>query len=129
MSHADVESLPAAAGALIGGVRAAVALGAPLIASDDHDLYLSRSAFAQLESLVAFVPDPLGLVRLRVVDDDAWEIIAGAELAPAGAAALDLLDSADPRHRIAAEELIANACLDHLRRAPRLSGGQPSPTT
>lgn len=109
MSQADVESLPAAAGALIGGMRAAIAFGAPLIASDDHDLYLSRSAFAQLEPLVAFVPDPLGLVRLRVVDDVAWGIIAGGELAPRGAVALDLLDSADPRHWIAAEELVANA--------------------
>jgi len=109
MSKADVESLPAAAGALIGGVSAAIALGAPLIAADDHDVYLSRSAFARLESLVAFVPDPLGLVRLRVVDDDAWGIISGGELAPRGAVALDLLDSADPRHWIAAEELVANA--------------------
>lgn len=109
MSRADVESLPAAAGALVGGVSAAVELGAPLIAADDHDRYLSRSAFAQLESLVAFVPDPLGPVRLRVVDDDAWGIISGGEQAPRGAVALDLLDSADPRHWIAAEELIASA--------------------
>jgi hypothetical protein len=109
MSRADVESLPAAGGALLGGVRAAVAFGAPLVAADDHDLYLSRSAFAQLESLVAFVPDPLGPVRLRVVDDDAWGMISGGELAPRGAVALDLLDSADPRHWLAAEELVGNA--------------------
>ncbi len=127
MSQADVDSLPAAARALFGGVRAAVALGAPLIAADDHDLYLSRSAFAELESLVAFVPDPLGLVRLRVVGDDAWGIIAGGGRAPRGAVALDLLDSADPRHWIAAEELVAHAGLDHSRVAPGMSGGQPPP--
>ena len=129
MSHADVESLPAAAGALLGGVRAAVALGAPLIAAYDHDLYLPRSAFAELESLVAFVPDPLGLVRLRVVGDDAWRIISGGGMAPRGAVALDLLDTADPRHWIAAEELVAHAGLDHPRGAPRVSGGQPPPNS
>ncbi|MFZ1490014.1 MAG: hypothetical protein WAS51_08730 [Ilumatobacteraceae bacterium] len=109
MSQADVESLPDAVGALISGVRAAIEFGASLIAADDRDLYLSRSALGQLDSLVAAVPDSLGRIRLRVVDDDAWEIIAGGELAPRGAVALDLLDSADPRRWIAAEGLAADA--------------------
>jgi hypothetical protein len=93
MGEADFESLPGAVGALM----------------DDRDLYLSRSAFGQLDSLVAAVPDPLGEIRLRVVDDDAWGIIAGGEFAPRGAVVLDLLDSADPRHWIAAEGLVADA--------------------
>lgn len=109
MSQADFESLPRAVGALMSGVRAAIELGASLIASDDHDLYLSRRAFDQLVSLVAAVPDSLGQIRLRVVDDDAWEIMSGGEFAPRGAVALDLLDSADPRHWIAAEGLVADA--------------------
>jgi hypothetical protein len=109
MSQADLESLPRAAGALASGVRGAIAVGVSLIASDDHDLYLSRSAFGQLDSLVAVVRDPLGPIRLRVVDDDAWAIIPPGESAPRGAVALDLLDSADPRHWIAAEELLADA--------------------
>ncbi|QQS24621.1 MAG: helix-turn-helix domain-containing protein [Actinomycetota bacterium] len=109
MSQADVESLPDAVGALISGVRAAIEFGASLVAADDRDLYLSRSALGQLDSLVAAVPDSLGRIRLRVVDDDAWEIIAGGELAPRGAVALDLLDSADPRRWIAAEGLAADA--------------------
>ena len=91
------------------GVRAAIEFGASLIAADDRDLYLSCSAFDQLDSLVAVVPNSLGLTRLRVVDDDAWEIIPGGAFAPRGATALDLLDSADPRHWIAAEGLVAGA--------------------
>ena len=109
MSQADVESLPGAVGALMSGVRAAIEFGAPLVAADDRDLYLSRAAFDQLDSLVATIPDSLGQIRLRVVDDAAWAIISGGELAPRGAVALDLLDSADPRHWIAAEGLVADA--------------------
>lgn len=109
MSWADVESLPGAVGALISGVRAAIEFGASLIAADDRDLYLSRRAFGQLGSVVAAVPDALGRVRLRVIDDDAWGIISGGEVAPRGAVALDLLDSADPRHWIAAEGLVGDA--------------------
>lgn len=91
------------------GVRAAIELGRSLIASDDRDLHLSRSAFDQLDSLVAVIPDSLGQTRLRVVDDDVWGIVSGGEFAPRGAVALDLLDSADPRHRIAAAGLVADA--------------------
>lgn len=109
MSQADLESLPRAVGALASGLRGAIALGASLLDSDDHDLYLSRSAFGQLDSLVAVVRDPLGSIRLRVVDDDAWAIIPPGASAPRGAVALDLLDSADPRHWIAAEELVDDA--------------------
>ena len=109
MGEADFESLPGAVGALMGGVRAAIELGASLIPADDRDLYLSRSAFGQLDSLVAAVPGPLGRIRLRVVDDDAWGIISGGEFAPRGAVALDLLDSSDPRRWIAAEGLVADA--------------------
>jgi excisionase family DNA binding protein len=109
MSRADVEALPGAVGALDGGVRAAVALGTPLVASDERDLYLPRSAFGELGSRVAVVLDPLGPVRVRVVDDDAWALIPLDKLAPRGAIALDLLDSSDPRHWIAAEALLANA--------------------
>jgi hypothetical protein len=106
MSRADVDSLPRVAGALEGGVSAAIALGASLVASDHRDLYLSRDMYERLESLVALVVSPLGPIRLRVVDDDAWEFIPHADVAPRAAVALDLLDSADPRHWIAAEALI-----------------------
>ena len=109
MSEADVESLPGAVGALMSGVRAAIEFGASLIVAGDRDIYLSRSAFGRLDSLVAAVPDSLGRIRLRVVDDDVWGIISGSGLAPRGAVALDLLDSADPRHWVAAERLVGDA--------------------
>lgn len=108
MSRADVDALSGAVGALDGGVRAAIALGSPLVVSDERDLYLPRSAFTELDLHVAVVPDPLGPARLRVVDDDAWAIIPLDKLAPRGAIALDLLDSSDPRHWIAAEALLAD---------------------
>lgn len=109
MSKADLESLPRGCGALVGGVQGAIEYGAPLSAGEDSDLYLSRRAFEQLGSRVAYVADPLGPIRLRVVDDDAWDVIQANELAPLGAVALDLLDSADPRHWVAAELLIVDA--------------------
>jgi excisionase family DNA binding protein len=109
MSRADVDALSGAVGALDGGVRAAIALGSPLAASDERDVYLPRSAFGELGSRVAVVPDPLGPIRLRVVDDDAWSLIPLDKRAPRGAIALDLLDSGDPRHWIAAEGLLADA--------------------
>lgn len=71
MSQFDFESLPGAGGALMSGGRAAIEFGASLIAAEDGDLNVSRSAFDQLGSLDAVVPDPLGLTRLRVADDDA----------------------------------------------------------
>jgi hypothetical protein len=74
--------------------------------ADGADLYLPEGAFGQLTSDVAFVVDPLGAVRLRIVDDEAWALVPPGELAPRAAVALDLLDSADPRHWIAAERLM-----------------------
>jgi len=106
MGAANVASLPRLFGAVVGGVRAAIAHGSSLVDASRSDLYLSERAFASLASRVAFVADPLGAVRLRVVDDEAWALIPAGELAPRPAVALDLLDSADPRHWIAAEQLL-----------------------
>ena len=106
MSKADVDSVPHLSNALVGGVRGAVGHGASLVDDGSIDLYLAGRAFDGLASVVAYVINPLGSIRLRVVDDDAWEIIPAGPLAPPGAVALDLLESADPRHRIAAAELL-----------------------
>ena len=106
MSKADVDSVPHLSNALVGGVRGAVGHGASLVDDGSRDLYLAGRAFDGLAAVVAYVIDPLGSIRLRVVDDDAWEIIPAGPLAPPGAVALDLLESADPRHRIAAAELL-----------------------
>jgi hypothetical protein len=106
MGAANVAALPRLVGALVGGVRGAIQHGSSLSVDGGSDLYLSEAAFAGLAPRVAFVADPLGPVRLRVVDDGAWALVPAGGLAPRSAVALDLLDSADPRHWIAAEQLL-----------------------
>lgn len=108
MSAADVESLVARVGALTSGVRAAIAYGELLADDGSADLYVPRSALRSLGSIVAFVPDPLGKVSLRVVEDDVWMAAERSSVdghAASGAVALDLLESGDPRHWVAAEHL------------------------
>jgi hypothetical protein len=106
MSRADSDSLLEMAGALPGGVRAAIDLGAELAQDDSVDLHLSAKSFYGLEAQIAIVPDSAGRVVLRVVDDDAWHLIPQGVVAPRNAVALDLLESSDPRHWIAAEHLV-----------------------
>jgi hypothetical protein len=106
MSRADSDSLPEMVGALRSGVRAAIDLGAELAQDDGVDLYLSAKSFHGLEARIAFVPDAAGRVVLRVVDDDAWNLIPDGAVAPRNAVALDLLESGDPRHWIAGEHLV-----------------------
>jgi hypothetical protein len=111
MSRADIEVLRSRFGALVGGAQAAVAYGELLAVEDAQvDLYLSRAASVAMSAMVALVDDPLGAVSLRVVDDDSWAVVDGssseiAGVAPRGAVVLDLLESGDPRHWIAAEHL------------------------
>ena len=105
MSRADVGALPEMVGALIGGVRAAIDLGEQLALDDSVDLYLPVKSFRGLDARVAFVPDAAGRVALRAVDDDAWQLIPKGAVAPRNAVALDLLESGDPRHWIAGEDL------------------------
>ncbi len=106
MSRADSDSLLEMVGALLGGVRAAIDLGAELAQDDSVDLYLSAKSFYGLGARIAFVPDSAGRVVLRVVDDDAWNLIPEGVFAPRNAVALDLLESGDPRHWIAGEDLV-----------------------
>lgn len=105
MSRADVVALPEMVGAMLGGVRAAIDLGEQLAPDDNVDLYISAKSFAGLAERVAFVTDAAGHIALRVVDDEAWRLLPKGALAPQAAVALDLLDSGDPRHWIAAEHL------------------------
>lgn len=95
-----------------------------LLASGHRDLYLSRDRYDGLESSVALVVNPPGPIRLRVVDDDAWELIPRADWAPRAAVALDLLDSADPRNWIAAEALVAPTT-SAVRRSRTVSSNRP----
>ena len=119
MSRADSASLPEMAGALIGGVAAAIAYGEKLSLDDSVDLYLPAEAFRGLDARVAFVPTAAGRVALRVVDDDAWHLIPEGAAAPRNAVALDLLESGDPRHWIAGEHLVD-------RKAPTARSSPPS---
>lgn len=105
MSRADLAALPELVGAVLGGVRAAIELGEQLADDDSVYLYLSATSFAGLDELVAYVPDVAGRIALRVVDDAAWGLLPKSALAPPAAVALDLLESGDPRHWIAAEHL------------------------
>ncbi len=105
MSRADVVALPEMVGAMLGGVRAAIDLSEQLALDDNVDLYLSAKSFARLDERFALVPDAGGRIALRVVDDEAWQLLPKGALAPQAAVALDLLDSGDPRHWISAEHL------------------------
>lgn len=106
MSRADVAALPEMVGAMLGGVRAAIDLGEQLAADENMDVYLSAGSFADLDELVAYVPDATGRIALRVVDDRAWGLLPKGALAPQAAVALDLLESGDPRHWTSAEHLV-----------------------
>jgi excisionase family DNA binding protein len=116
MSAADLEFVSRHEGSMVSGVAAAVGLGEQLQAVPGAaDLYVSASAHGLLGSLVAAVPDQLGGIALRVVPDEAWVFVeavssgkdeAGHRLAPRAAVALDLMESGDPRHWVAAENLI-----------------------
>ena len=107
MSRADSGALPEMVNVMIGGVHAAVNFDEQLALDANVDLYLSATSFHDLHTRVAFVPDSEGRVALRVVDDDAWQLIPNGAFAPKNAVALDLLESGDPRHWIAAEHLAA----------------------
>ena len=115
MSSADAAYLVSDLGAVESGVAAAVNHGQPLqVEGAEIDLYLSDQVHERLGSAVVAVEDPLGSVVLRVVSDEVWndvEVSAarydkGGLIAPAAAAALDLMDSGDARHWVAAENLV-----------------------
>jgi excisionase family DNA binding protein len=117
MSVAEADHLLDSGGAVQSGVAAAIVHGELLSADGaEIDLYVSHELYESLRSLVAAVEDPLGSVVLRVVPDDIWPQVRDAAgksgdgrlVAPAAAVALDLMDSGDPRHWVAAEHLLAS---------------------
>ena len=117
MSVAEADHLQGRSGAVQSGVAAAIVHGELLSADGaEIDLYVSHELYEALHSLVAAVEDPLGSVVLRVVADDIWPQVRnvasesgdGHLVAPAAAVALDLMDSGDPRHWVAAERLLAS---------------------
>ncbi len=116
MSAADAAYVVSELGAVESGIAGAVFHGELLQAGEgaEQDLYVSHRMHDGLASVVAAVEDPLGSVVLRVVSDEAWpevEVLASKPggrrlVAPAAAVALDLMDSGDARHWVAAENLV-----------------------
>ncbi len=114
MSQADAEYLSLQPGVLIGGIEGAITNGQPLV--DDPQrawIYVPAELFADLDSRVAAVPDPLGGIVLRVVPPEISPMLSASANgspapAPPAAVALDLMESADPRHWLAAEQLIGS---------------------
>ncbi len=94
---------------------AAVEFGEPFqVVVGEADLYVSAVVHDQLDSLVSAVSDQLGEVVIRLIRVDVWDGVIGAAessdgpmYAPRAAVALDLMDSGDPRHWVAAEYLIS----------------------
>ncbi len=115
MSLAAAAHLVDVSGAVQSGVAAAVSYGEPLSADGaEVDLYVPEELAERLASIVAAVPDPLGPIVVRVVGEQSWPSLiaasgfdAGHRVAPRAAVALDLMDSGDPRHWLAAENLVA----------------------
>lgn len=116
MSAADLAFIKHSDRAIVSGVVAAIDFGELLQPEPSGaDLYVPVSFDHELGSLIAAVPDQLGSVVLRLVPDEIWPYVeslavvldgAGHRLAPPAAVALDLMDSGDPRHWVAAEYLI-----------------------
>ena len=115
VSGSDAEFLASHDAVAVSGVAAAIEMGEPLaVAARGMELYMAESFHEHLGSVVALVADPLGDLTVRVVQDDAWDLVMGASqkadggvrLAPRAAVALDLMASADPRHWIAAQHLL-----------------------
>ena len=116
MSSADHDYLASDRRAMVGGAAAAAEYGhgGQAVPGEAH-LYMASELHRSFDGLVAALPDPLGSVVVRVVPDDMWESVYSLgeseldgrrKLAPPAAVALDLMESGDPRHWVAAEELI-----------------------
>ena len=115
MSAADLDQLSGRQDVIVSGVVAAAEFGElvqPI--PGEADLYVSAELHDKLGSVVAAVLDQLGGVVIRAVHGHAWprasaagEGLAesGRYLAPRSAVALDLMESGDPRHWLAAENL------------------------
>ncbi len=116
MSSADQDFLSKDARVLVSGVAAAAGYseGVRVVLHEAH-LYMAHDLHRDLGAVVAAVPDPLGLIVVRVIPEDLWsqvyalgesDVDSGLRLAPRSAVALDLMESGDPRYWVAAENLI-----------------------
>jgi len=91
-----------------GGVSAAAAIGADIVAQGEFEGYVSSRHISELVS--AFGMDQQGErpnVVLRVVDDSLWPFEPGQRVAGRAVVAVDLVESDDPRSRRAGMNLLA----------------------
>ena len=118
MSSADHDFLVREDRGLVSGVAAAAGYGEGIpVVLHQADLYISSEVHRDLGKIVAAVPDPLGEVAIRVVPRELWNLVYSMaeshlvqrpRFAPRAAVALDLMDSGDPRHWVAASNLVAS---------------------
>lgn len=117
MSAGDSAHLVDDLGAVQSGVVAAVFHGELLQVDDaEIDVYVPQEVHSSFGSVVAAVEDPLGSVIVRVVSDELWPEVKAAAVAKSGdgllvappaAVALDMMESGDVRHWVAADNLVA----------------------
>jgi excisionase family DNA binding protein len=107
--HPSVLALLAAATDVVrSGISAAADHGADLLGGDGFEGYVRASDAGSLVSQLALDESAQRPnVVLRVVEDAVWPFQAGQRLAGRAVVAIDLLESADPRARRAATELLA----------------------
>jgi hypothetical protein len=96
-------------GVCLGGVEAAIAHGAPLVASDDHlrELYVSSAVSKDLRDArgVRWDSDTPN-VRLRTLPAVIEDQVKRMKVVPCAVAAADLLDLGDERSMLAANNLL-----------------------
>ncbi len=102
-------------------VRSGISAGAEdfgLVSGREADGYVQEARLDQMVATHALEPSGAqGNVRLRVVPDEAWPLLAGREVAPAAAIALDLAEASDPRSARAGEKALRE--LDRRNRRRR----------
>lgn len=81
------------------GISAAGEHGLDLVAGQEADGYVAAGGLKKLvaDHALSTVDFGAGNVRIRVVMDRAWHCLAGLELAPIAAVAIDLAEDPDPR--------------------------------
>lgn len=100
------------------GISAAGSMGIGLLANREADGYIAQSRLSRFIDEHALSPGGVdGNVRLRVVPDDVWQVLAGRIFAPPAAVALDLAEELDPRSEAAGEKLVQQISREYRARA------------
>lgn len=107
------------------GISAAGEYGFGLISAQEADGYLPESALKKFAASHALSPAGLdGNVRLRLVPEKAWRLLASAPIAPIAAVALDLAEEPDPRSSRAGRAALHDLALQRGSRHAELHVNQ-----